>query len=551
MAFIGTNGADKFRGTIYLDDIDGRGGNDIILGSPGADTIDGGDDEDVVDYSVFTLVFPIVRDIFSDGVDVDLERAIQSGGFAAGDILRNIENISGSNSGDTIKGDSGANKLFGNGGDDFLEGRGGDDYLAGDGSIEFVYGIGNDTLDGGAGDDVLSGGEGSDTLIGGLDNDELFGDAGNDTLNGGAGLNSLDGGSGADTTSYAASAAGMIVTISSGGVGNGVAISLDGEISDALTSIENVIGSNSADQITGSSAANVLEGRGGNDTLDGRGGVNTLDGGSGTDTVTYASASSAVFVDLTLGVGLGGDSSNDTLISIENVIGSGVTDSLSGNGFANTLDGRGGADLMAGRGGNDVYIVDNAADAVTENTGEGADEVRANTNYTLAANQEVETLRTIDEASTVGFNLSGNNLANLIIGNAGDNALFGDAGADRLIGARGADIMRGGSGADTFVWRVENESGTVVAAMDLIVDFDPLAGDRIDLSGIDANALTAGNQAFTFIGAAAFSGTPGEINFVQVNGETIIQIQTGVVTDIEMGIRISGLVTPDASWFVL
>jgi serralysin len=132
-----------------------------------------------------------------------------------------------------------------------------------------------------------------------------------------------------------------------------------------------------------------------------------------------------------------------------------------------------------------------------------------------------------------------------------NNALFGDAGADTLIGARGVDIMRGGSGADTFVWRVENESGTVVAAMDLIVDFDPLAGDRIDLSGIDANALAAGNQAFTFIGAAAFSGAPGEINFVQVNGETIIQIQTGVVTDIEMGIRIPGLVTPDASWFVL
>jgi organic radical activating enzyme len=42
------------------------------------------------------------------------------------------------------------------------------------------------------------------------------------------------------------------------------------------------------------------------------------------------------------------------------------------------------------------------------------------------------------------------------------------------------------------------------------------------------------------IGTAAFSGTPGEINFVHVGNETIIQFQTGVGADIEGGIRITG-----------
>jgi hypothetical protein len=87
--------------------------------------------------------------------------------------------------------------------------------------------------------------------------------------------------------------------------------------------------------------------------------------------------------------------------------------------------------------------------------------------------------------------------------------------------------------------------------MDVITDFNPLSGDLIDLSGVDASSVAAGNQTFTFIGAAAFSGTPGEINFIHLNGETIIQLQTGVEGDIEMGIRIAGIVTPEASWFVL
>jgi hypothetical protein len=48
--------------------------------------------------------------------------------------------------------------------------------------------------------------------------------------------------------------------------------------------------------------------------------------------------------------------------------------------------------------------------------------------------------------------------------------------------------------------------------MDLINDFT-FAGteyDRIDLSVIDANVYADGNQAFTFIGQAAFMGAPGE-----------------------------------------
>jgi hypothetical protein len=46
--------------------------------------------------------------------------------------------------------------------------------------------------------------------------------------------------------------------------------------------------------------------------------------------------------------------------------------------------------------------------------------------------------------------------------------------------------------------------------MDHILDFTP-GTDRIELDRIDANTLLAGNQAFSWIGSNAFSGSAGEL----------------------------------------
>ena len=106
-------------------------GTTIIGGSPGADTIDGGEDIDTVDYYEFDTWIP-PRHQSGDAVDVDLERSVQFGGLAEGDVLINIENVIGSGENDIIKGDGADNELVGNGGDDIVEGRGGDDVLRGD-----------------------------------------------------------------------------------------------------------------------------------------------------------------------------------------------------------------------------------------------------------------------------------------------------------------------------------------------------------------------------------------------------------------------------------
>jgi len=96
-------------------------------------------------------------------------------------------------------------------------------------------------------------------------------------------------------------------------------------------------------------------------------------------------------------------------------------------------------------------------------------------------------------------------------GRYGDN-LSGFNGNDTITGGGGADILSGGKGADRFVFKSVSESRW--SKIDTITDFSASQGDKIDLSKIDAKAGVAGNQAFTFIGNAEFSGRKGELRFV-------------------------------------
>ena len=65
--------------------------------------------------------------------------------------------------------------------------------------------------------------------------------------------------------------------------------------------------------------------------------------------------------------------------------------------------------------------------------------------------------------------------------------------------------------------------------------------DRIDLSLIDANSGTSGNDAFSFIGAAAFSGVAGQLRAfgsgsswtveADVNGDGVADLAIAVTTN--------------------
>src|SRR5207253_1494219 len=189
------------------------------------------------------------------------------------------------------------------------------------------------------------------------------------------------------------------------------------------------------------------------------------------------------------------------------LVGGAGNDTLYGMAGNDVLDGGTGTDTMVGGTGNDFYVVDTAGDQVTELAGQGTDTVSSAISYTLGAN--VENLILTGSA----LDGTGNGLDNVLTGNGLSNHLNGGAGNDRIAGGGGYDYLSGGTGNDVFVaeitdGKIASKSGPI--SVDMILDFQD--GDKIDLSGIDANANQAGFQSFTWVGQAAGKGA-GELSF--------------------------------------
>jgi Ca2+-binding RTX toxin-like protein len=407
--------------------------------------------------------------------------------------------------GGTAEGDTLANV-------EFVYGSAFNDILIGDGGINQLNGLsGDDILDGGAETDYLNGGDGKDTLKGGGGADVLFGGDGDDMLDGGAGADNLVGGAGFDTVTYVHSAAGVFVSLITNTAAYG-----DAE-GDRLEIIDGLIGSSQADNLWGHDAVNTLQGLDGNDTLKGFGGSDSLDGGDGNDS-------------------LFGMEGHDTLD------GGDGADTLDGGSGGDSLSGGFGADTLRGGADSDSYFVDSSADVVIEARHEGSfDTVFTSTAYALATGSEVERLRTDNVVGTTRIDLAGNEFGNTIAGNNGQNV---------IVGYGGLDIMTGNGLADVFVWTSTAETGIVANEADVVTDFNPGVGDSLAFNLIDADVTVGGDQAFTFIGTADFTA-PGQIRTFTDGLDTFILLNTDTDAVQEATIRVLGVHTVDAGWFVL
>ena len=142
--------------------------------------------------------------------------------------------------------------------------------------------------------------------------------------------------------------------------------------------------------------------------------------------------------------------------------------------------------------------------------------------------------------------LFGGNSNDTLFGGAGDDYLSGGDGADLLNGGTGADVMRGGAGADSFIWLTAAESKSTVGGVtsyDTVTDFSHAEGDKLDVSGIDANSNVVGDQAFTIYtdGLAHANG----IWFTTSGGVTTVFGDTdGNATTVEFQIQLTNLATP-------
>jgi hypothetical protein len=347
---VGTGGDAQGDQLTNIQNLIGSANNDTFVASSQANKFDGGTGgSDTVSYAHS-----------SSGVTVDLVNNVGSGGDAAGDTYVSIENVIGSTSNDTFIASSAANSFTGNGGTDTVS-----------------YALSTQGVTVNLKTNLGTGGFAAGDTYNGIQN--FVGSAFDDTFVGNAAVNSFDGGAGGnDTVSYAGSTAAVTVNLVTGRGSNGDAAG------DTYIRIQNVIGgdgndtfvvgldsknfdggagtlntvdySGSSSAITANMISNTVTrtfepvntltniqkivGSSYSDTFIGSAGVNIFDGGlAGSDTVDY-SGGGAVSVDLFNGTGSGGYAAGDTLVHIQNVIGS----TAGGNTFfasadANTFNG--------------------------------------------------------------------------------------------------------------------------------------------------------------------------------------------------------------------
>ncbi|WP_085034486.1 M10 family metallopeptidase [Ensifer aridi] len=144
--------------------------------------------------------------------------------------------------------------------------------------------------------------------------------------------------------------------------------------------------------------------------------------------------------------------------------------------------------------------------------------------------------------------LDGGAGADMLNGGSGNDTLDGESGNDTLYGGTGSDRLTGGSGADTFFY---SDSTIGASDRDTIYDFLASESDRIKLSSIDANTSMSGDQGFSFVGTAAFSGNKGELRYDCASSDTYIYGDVNGDKKADFAIHLDDAVTLQRGYFVL
>ncbi|WP_442583170.1 calcium-binding protein [Mesorhizobium sp. ASY16-5R] len=353
-------------------------------------------------------------------------------------------------------------------------GDGNDNSFVGDALRDDIAGLdGKDTLEGFGGDDIINGDDGNDTLYGdsgndylngGSDDDRILGGDGNDKLVGGAGVNEMVGGDG-DDTYVVQNAADSITEDANGGANDRI----ETLISYTLTEGANieVLATNLYTDVldfklVGNSDDNQIVGNWGDNTIEGKGGVDKLEGLKGNDIYIVDNAADTVIelagdgkadrvmarVDYALGKDVDIElftTTNASGVTAIDLTGNALVQEIIGNAGVNTLkDGGGAGDTLRGMAGDDTYLVYSAATQIVEGSSQGAaDKVMSNVDFTLGAGVYVEQLATTNSNGNAAIDLTGNDLAQEITGNAGQNILKDGGGV--------ADVMKGLGGDDTYI----------------------------------------------------------------------------------------------------
>jgi RTX calcium-binding nonapeptide repeat (4 copies)/FG-GAP repeat len=262
----------------------------------------------------------------------------------------------------------------------------------------------------------------------------------------------------------------------------------------------------------------------------------------------------------TINGGFGGDTINglggaDTLIGWEgdDRIDGGLGDDIIDGGDGNDIiDGGAGADRLAGGNGIDFFTISAGSDSIAGGAGKDTLDFRALAGgisldlalgtYSLPRGAGQGTFIEIEQLiMSNGTDIVTGSAARDVINLAkGSDRADGGAGADFITGGQGKDFVTGGEGADTFDFNAITDSEVNPKLRDTIFDF-AVNVDKIDLEHIDAQAGTAGNQAFTaFLGTGAFTAE-GQIRVFQSNTNAVIEVNTTGTAGAEMHIVLANV----------
>ena len=213
-----------------------------------------------------------------------------------------------------------------------------------------------------------------------------------------------------------------------------------------------------------------------------------------------------------------------------------------------------------------VYSSNSAATAVTPQanytgpggTGSGTADTITGTsgNDKLAGTADNETItglagNDVIAAGSGNDTVSGDDGSDRLRGGEGNDTITGGTGNDWLNGNFGVDILSGGAGADTFNFRSVNASPSGTGTYDTIADFSHAEGDKIDVSSIDADKGSSGDQAFTFIGSAAFGHHAGELRYHTTGTGLVIDADVDGDGISDLSIALTGVSSIAVADFIL
>jgi Ca2+-binding RTX toxin-like protein len=499
LVVFGGSASDSLTGGERSDALSGGAGDDMLDGGAGIDTLRGGIGNDV--YTVDSA--DVVEENEGEGTD-EVRTTLASASLAT---FANIENLTGlSAMGQTLTGNGGNNVVTGGGGNDVLRLHdGGDDRVlggAGDDNIFFIGSL--------SGADVVDGGDGSDTLV-------VQGPYGSLTLTANvtqiehisilAGSNTAFGEPGTNRYDY-------VLTTHDSNFGAGVQARINGA---ALLAGEDFTFDGSAE----TNAHFVVYGGKGKDTLL---------GGLGNDIFFYAEERFASGDTVNGGAGYDGMFLRGNYTIDFNAPGyTGLFTNIENLTLTSATDER-----YARGGGTEFDYNLTLSNAI----------VNAGQTLTISGS-----LLLASETMILDASQESDGFLRLFGGKANDT-LKGGGQNDLLHGNLGADTLAGNGGADTF--RFDSTAESNAGSRDHILDFKP-GTDKIDLSRIDANAAAAGDQAFSWIGSGAFSGTAGQLRAFQQGGTWLVEGDTNgdSVADLVIALTLQGPASLGAGDFLL